>query len=369
MPSKLSGTLISTLATHLTLSKSRLETLAGLIILLVNVRTVNLTHIAAQFSATAKAASSYRRLQRFFQFVRLDEDWFAKVVIRFARLNPPWILCMDRTNWNIGRSSVNILMLCVVTRRCRIPLMWTMLDKQGSSNSRERISLMRRYLDLFGAGSIRYFLADREFVGLEWLDFLLDNNVLFSIRIKDNMHVTLDDGRTYRLRLLLRSRSTRTWLKKRGGRFAGMPESIGTPLRFACKRLRDGEIMVIVTNSQNPLEALRVYKKRWLIECLFGDSKTRGLNMEDTRLTHSKKLSLLLAIITLSMVWSYACARSELGRRSIRKASHGYMRKSWFRTGFDLLRNWILHHPDKAASIWRKLWPKRKMPLELGRVV
>ena len=49
MPSKLSGTLISTLATHLTLSKSRLETLAGLIILLVNVRTANLTHIAATF--------------------------------------------------------------------------------------------------------------------------------------------------------------------------------------------------------------------------------------------------------------------------------------------------------------------------------
>ena len=42
MPSKLFGTLISTLAAHLTLSKSRLETLAGLIILMVNVRTVNL---------------------------------------------------------------------------------------------------------------------------------------------------------------------------------------------------------------------------------------------------------------------------------------------------------------------------------------
>lgn len=160
MPSKLPGALIETLSVHLTLSKSRLETLAGLIVLLVNVRTVNLTHIAAQFSSTAKAASSYRRLQRFFQFVRLDEDWLARAIIKLSKVNPPWILCLDRTNWKIGRSNVNILMLCVVTRRLRIPLMWTLLDKQGSSNAAERIALMQRYLRLFGAGSIRHLLAD-----------------------------------------------------------------------------------------------------------------------------------------------------------------------------------------------------------------
>ena len=117
MPSKLPNALISTLSPHLTLGKSRLETLSLLIILLVNVRTVNLTHIASQFSATAKATSSYRRLQRFFQFVRLDEDCLARAVVTLSKVNPPWILCLDRTNWKLGKSNVNILMLCIVTRR------------------------------------------------------------------------------------------------------------------------------------------------------------------------------------------------------------------------------------------------------------
>lgn len=71
MSPKLPGALASRLSTHIDLGKSRLETLAGLIILLVNVRTVNLTHIASQFSSTAKVSSSYRRLQRFFQFACL----------------------------------------------------------------------------------------------------------------------------------------------------------------------------------------------------------------------------------------------------------------------------------------------------------
>lgn len=368
MSSKLSGTLISTLSPHLSLSKSRLETLAGLIICLVNARTVNLTHIASQFSSTARTSSSYRRLQRFFQYVRLDEDWLARAVIKLLNINPPWILCLDRTNWKIGRRDVNILMLAVVTRRVRIPLMWIMLDKQGTSNSLERIALMQRYLDIFGPRSIRYFLADREFIGPEWIMFLLKNKVLFSIRLKAKMYVTFDDGRTYLLKSLLRKRGMGAYLKNRAGRFSTMPASAGTPLRFAAKRLKDGALLIIVTNG-NPGKALRIYKQRWFIECLFGDSKTRGLNMEDTHMTDLGKLSLLIAIVTLAMVWAYACAKAKMGRQQINKAKHGYLRKSWFRTGFDQLRNWIFRQPDKAAAIWKSLWPKRQSSLEFNRVV
>ena len=60
----------------------------------------------------------------------------------------------------------------------------------------------------------------------------------------------------------------------------------------------------------NPIEQLlaklKPYRRRWQIECLFGDSKTRGLNMEDTRLTQPVKLNTLLVIITLAMAWAYA---------------------------------------------------------------
>ena len=368
MSSNLPGTLVSTLSAQLDLSKSRLETLAGLIICLVNARTVNLSHIAAQFSGTAQTSSSYRRLQRFFQHVRLDEDWLCQAVIKLLNIQSPWILCLDRTNWKIGRRDVNILMLAVVTRRVRIPLMWTMLDKQGSSNSAERIALMQRYLDIFGPRSIRYFLADREVIGPEWIGFLLKNKVLFSIRIKAKMYVTFDDGRTYLLKSLLRKRGTGAFLKSRKGRFSTMPASTGTPLGFAVKRLKDGQLLIIVSNA-NPGKALRIYKQRWCIECLFGDSKTRGLNMEDTAMTNPSKLSVLLAIITLAMVWAYACAKALKGRRPIKKAKHGYLRKSWFRTGFDQLRNWIFLSPAKAAAIWSSLWPKRKTAIEFNRVV
>ena len=47
-----------------------------------------------------------------------------------------------------------------------------------------------------------------------------------------------------------------------------------------------------------------------------GDSKTRGLNMENTRLTQPTKLSTLLVIIILA--WADACATAIKGPEAIK---------------------------------------------------
>ena len=49
--------------------------------------------------------------------------------------------------------------------------------------------------------------------------------------------------------------------------------------------------MLIVATNRNPRKALNAYNNRWQIECLFAHTKTRGFNMEDTRLTQPAKLS------------------------------------------------------------------------------
>jgi len=69
----------------------------------------------------------------FFQHVQLEANWLAVAVVKLMKVTPPWVLCVDRTNRKIGRRDVNILMLPVATRHLRIPLMWTVLDKVGSS--------------------------------------------------------------------------------------------------------------------------------------------------------------------------------------------------------------------------------------------
>ena len=207
--SPLHTVLVETLGVHFGLSKSRLATLAALVVGLVHSRTVNLSHLAGHLCGPALHASKYRRLQRFFQFVRLDQAVAARLVVRMLDLERPKFLALDRTNWKLGSRDINILMLAIVTRRFRVPLLVSLLPHQGSSDMGHRIALMRRYLALFGAASIRCLLADREFIGVEWMNFLNENNIPFAIRVKVDMTVTLDDGRTWSIATLLRRRRAR----------------------------------------------------------------------------------------------------------------------------------------------------------------
>jgi hypothetical protein len=346
--------LTSTLSPHVPLSKTRLETLCLLIVAMISARTVNLSHIASERAGDVLVASTYRRLQRFFQHVALPEDWSARLVVQVLGLSGSWHLCLDRTNWKIGKRDVNILMLAIATRRFRVPLMWTVLDKAGCSNAEERTALMRRYLALFGTGSIRLLLADREFIGLKWLNFLDHNGIPFAIRVKAGMNVRTEDGRNLSLRSLL--------AKCRGARkfratFPRQGEVSALALTFSAKRIKGGELLIIASNvaDQNTLNA---YRRRWSIECLFGDAKTRGLNLEDTRLQIAAKLSLLLAIVALAIAWTNKTASVLIGKGKLRRKSHGYYAKSWFRTGFDEVRRLLRSDPQAAVEPWLKI-PKR----------
>ena len=283
--------------------------------------------------------------------ISIPEDWSARLVVRLLGLTGAWQLCLDRTNWKIGSRDVNILMLAITTPRFRVPLIWTVLDKAGNSNVDERIALMRRYLALFGPGSVQLLLADREFIGLKWLNFLDANAIPFAIRVKAGLIVTTEDGR---------SLSLRSWLTKcRAARkfratFPAQGDAEALTLTFAAKRIRGGDLLIIASNAPNK-NGLNAYRRRWSIECLFGDAKTRGLNLEDTRLQIAAKLHLLLAVVALAIAWTNKTASTLIGRGKLPRKNHGHYAKSWFRTGFDQLRRLLRCDPIAALNPWASI--------------
>ena len=339
------ATLTSLLSPYVELGNHRLQTLCLLITAMVSARTVNLSHLAAERASEVLVASTYRRLQRFFQYVRPPEDWAAQLIVALSGAQPPWLLCLDRTNWKIGKKEANILMLAIVTQRFRIPLMWTILDRAGTSNTEERIALLRRYLARFDAVSIRLLLADREFIGLKWLTFLDQSKVPFAIRMKENLIVNTKDGRTLSLASLFRRCRGRKTVE---AAFEATSDSERLDLHFVARRLGGGELLIVAGNvpATNPLNA---YRKRWVIECLFGDAKTRGFNLEDTRLTSADKLGLLMAVVALAVAWVCRTATDLMGKSTPKRKKHGYYAKSWFRIGFDELRRRLRTKPDRGT--------------------
>ena len=340
---------------HVDLSKSRLETMALLTVGMIGARTVNLVHVADERgSASVDSASTYRRLQRFFQHVRLPEDWAAPLIARLAGGAETRTLVMDRTNWKIGETEVNLLVLAIRTRHSQVPLMWEVLDRAGHSETAQRIALMDRYCALFGQPSIAMLLADREFVGEDWFNWLVNNDIPFTIRLAHNRLVTRADG----CRVKLATQITR---HKRGRRMTASLDGMARPLHFAAVKPKGGDWVITATNRTGH-DALATYRKRWAIESLFGNTKTRGLNFEDTRLTDPAKLHLLTALIALAVAWSVRAARTKLGNTAPPRKNHGYLAKSYFRTGFTFLRNRLRsNHPETLAE-WYNLPKSLKTP-------
>ena len=56
-------------------------------------------------------------------------------------------------------------MLGIAYKNVAFPLIFSLLNKKGNSNSEERISLIDRFTKLFGKDCIDCIMADREFVG------------------------------------------------------------------------------------------------------------------------------------------------------------------------------------------------------------
>jgi len=101
---------------------------------------------------------------------------------------------------------------------------------------------------------------------------------------------------------------------------------------------------------------------------MFGDATTRGLNIEDTRLTHPRKLALLMALVALAIVWAGRVAADLLGPGTPKHKSHGHFAQSWFRIGFDRLRNLLSTDQSEATAAWRRLKPSSK-PVQISGVV
>ena len=132
--------------------KARSNYLAQLVIAMITVKTVNFTHLATAFITKSFPESCYKRIQRFFRFLKFDPfDVASMVITLFGLKNKKLNLALDRTNWKFGKIDINILMLTVAYKGIALPLMWSCLEKRGNSNTLERIDLIKRILLLIGA--------------------------------------------------------------------------------------------------------------------------------------------------------------------------------------------------------------------------
>ena len=305
---------------------------------LCKVQTVCFEKLAGCFDSDAKMDSSLRRIQRFMSEYLLDTDLIARFVFSMLPHKPPYRLVMDRTNWKFGSKNINILALGVVYQGVAFPLLCQMMPKFGNSSTRERIDLINRFINLFGRGSIECLLADREFVGYRWLEYLNKLGIEYHIRIRENFWVEIPrNGHLVKAFWLFNHlRVNQYAYYQRIVCVNGQLCYLSASKVVNKKGLPELQIIVSFNKPEN---AQTLYKERWQIESAFKALKTSGFNIEDTHLTDIERISKLIALVLVAFAWVYKAGIYLNNLCPIKTKKHGRKAKSLFKYGLSYIAN------------------------------
>ena len=339
MQNAFSNALSSLILQHIELSSTRRETLAWLTFLIMRQGTICLWRLAAHVDTSAGISSVRRRFYRFFQHVALDGSLTAPVNVGLLGLRgKPWVLAMDRTNWEFGKTTINILMISVIWSGIGIPLMWTLLPNAGNSNTPARTDLLDRLREAIPDMKVASLMGDREFIGAAWMAYLCKEKIPFVLRLRENQHVLRDGYATWTIARIAGGLGKGQKVILKGWCGIGQSADDSSPaVRLVIMRLHSGEILALACSS-NPKHALAAYRQRWTIETLFSNLKTKGFNLEDTHITNAQKLSTLLAVLALAVTLCVKTGAASARIRPVPVKKHGRKACSIFAIGLGALR-------------------------------
>jgi hypothetical protein len=109
------------------------QLLSALLVALLATTSVNLVRLSEAMPGGAKAESCRQRLLYFLKHARLPPEAFAHSMAALIPAPRPWVLALDRTDWKVGKVSINLLVLSVCFAGVGFPLLWMALP-EGASN-------------------------------------------------------------------------------------------------------------------------------------------------------------------------------------------------------------------------------------------
>jgi len=307
--------------------------------------TVNLNRLKGQVgnllgNHSARPSSHYQRLVRYFAHpFALHVVWKLLLSFAFGYLVPTLdgrrggrYLVLDATCWELGRRKYHVQVLSIVHHGIAIPLFWTDLKKKGHSNFDERKRLFQMAMRLYDLKGLT-LLADREYEGREWFDWLDRQGISFIIRLPfGHYRHDVEEGHIAYSNLIkkaMRGRKTETLVGWEGKRYR----------LLATKDKRDGNgLLLLLTNRRGKTHKLMdAYRLRWKIESMFLHWKSNGFHLEELNLKQPKKVRLMIALLVTAYTLCVVKGAAKL--KEIRKKKSGNLApyQSLFRKGFEEL--------------------------------
>ena len=317
-----------------TVPQNQMVTLAMMVSGIVLSRKAQLSVMSLEIPHPAKPASLEKRFHRFVKNERFDTQVcylpFAHLILSHLA-DKPLILAMDGST--VGRGCMT-LMVGVIYRQRAIPLAWIVYKgKKGHTGADHHITVLQQLLPLLPEEADVILLGDGEYDTVEMLSWVNQwTNWQFVVRTSKSNLIT-HDGNQYALRDLCGGYGSITSVHD----VLFTQQEFGPVMAVAWWGKKYDKPIFLISNCASPTLACRYYQRRFRVETLFSDKKSRGFHIEKSHLSDPMRLARLLLASALAYIWLIhlgLMVYQDEAKRSLIDRTHR-SDKSLFRLGLD----------------------------------
>lgn len=316
---------------------TRQRNLALLVVGLYLAQSVYLTKIASKLHLPAKKLSLAGRMRRFLRNAAVKVNAYYEpllIPLLQAVAGKKVLLIIDTTKvgpWH------RALVVTLAYRGRALPLAWSVHPgTRGNVVVTAQVALLERVYQLLPLGTTVTLVADSAFDSTDLLLWLRARGWHFVIRQKKRITVRpLQEKAWFALRTVaLQPGETRVlgwcWLAK--------SSPFGPVWVVLHWKQGEDEPWLLVSDYSDTRFVLRLYRKRAWIEAMYGDMKTKGFDLEHTRLAKPGRIERLLLGIAIVYLWFIALG-SWVVKNGYRRLLDRPDRRdlSYFRLGLDWL--------------------------------
>lgn len=285
-----------------TVRDSHIYALAMMITGLIRSKSSHFEQIGAKSGATAPYPSRVKQIHRFIknEHISYESHYMPLIEIVIASLGlTEFRLSIDSSQ--VGRGC-QMLSIGLVYKKRVIPLVWMVYKgKKGHSSAEKQVALLEQVDRLLPEGAKILLTGDAEFDGTSLVDWLESQpNWDYACRTAKNIQVRLSPSDEWQALETLAPPLGESQLL---ANLYFTRQAVG-PVKIAfIWNEQDQEHLYLVTSADTLQAAQTWYRRRFRIETLFADAKSRGFGLDKSGIRHPKRMARFLITLFLAYIW------------------------------------------------------------------
>ena len=280
-------------------NKKQREGLALLTATLLEVRSANLMDLAAALPRAAERLDMrYQWISRLLGNPLIEADavmapYAREVLARLAADGRRVVLIIDQTQ---ATERHQLVMVAARVGGRALPLAWRVKATQGAIGFAEQRAALETVAGLLPAGIGPVLMGDRFYGTPDLIAWCRRRGWGWRLRLKQDLLVFEDGGETTLAECFARGEYLLSGIELTGKRVAthvAMVHEPGHP-----------EPWIIALSEAPTVHRAFDYGLRWGIEAMFSDFKTRGFGLEDSHIQRPERLSRLILVMALALLWA-----------------------------------------------------------------